>query len=81
MSLSLFAFYSKTGVTIIEVLTEYLPLLIPILIIQLVLIIFALTDLVRREQTRGPKWVWVLVILFVNMIGPIAYFLLGREDA
>ncbi len=64
-----------------EVLTEYLPLLIPILIIQLVLIIFALTDLVRREQTRGPKWVWVLVILFVNMIGPIAYFLLGREDA
>jgi hypothetical protein len=64
-----------------DVLTEYLPLLIPILIIQLVLIIFALTDLVRREQTRGPKWVWVLVILFVNMIGPIIYLLLGREEA
>ena len=64
-----------------EVLTEYLPLLIPILIIQLVLIVFALTDLVRRERTRGPKWVWVLVILFVNMIGPIVYLLLGREEA
>ena len=63
-----------------EVLTEYLPLIIPIIIIQLVLIIFALTDLVRREQTRGPKWVWVLVIVFVNMIGPIVYFLLGREE-
>ena len=64
-----------------EVLTEYLPLLVPILIIQLVLIIFALVDLVRRDQTRGPKWVWVLVILFVNMVGPIIYLLLGREDA
>lgn len=64
-----------------EVLKEYLPLLIPILIIQLVLIIFALADLVRREQTRGPKWVWVLVILFVNLIGPIIYLLLGRDEA
>ncbi len=63
-----------------EVLKEYLPLLIPVLIIQLVLIIFALTDLLRREQTRGPKWVWVLVILFVNLVGPIVYLLLGRED-
>jgi hypothetical protein len=71
----------KNGVTIMEVLKEYLPLLIPILIIQLALIIFALADLLRREQTRGPKWVWVLVILFVNLIGPIIYFLLGREEA
>ncbi|VAW36290.1 hypothetical protein MNBD_CHLOROFLEXI01-3243 [hydrothermal vent metagenome] len=64
-----------------EILIEYLPLLIPILIIQLLLIIFALIDLARRDHTRGPKWVWVLVILFVNMIGPIIYFLLGREEA
>lgn len=64
-----------------EVLTEYLPLIIPILIIQLALIIFALADLLRREQTRGPKWLWVLIILFVNLIGPIVYFLLGREEA
>jgi len=64
-----------------EVLKEYLPLLIPIVLIQLALVIFALVDLVRREQTRGPKWVWVLVILFVNLIGPIVYFLVGREEA
>ena len=33
-------------------------------------------DLVRRAQTRGPKWLWALVILFVNLIGPIIYFVL-----
>lgn len=64
-----------------EFITDNLPLLIPIFIIQLVLIVFALADLLRRDQTRGPKWVWVLVILFVNMIGPIVYFLVGRDEA
>ncbi len=64
-----------------EFITNNLQLLIPIFIIQLVLIIFALADLLRRDHTRGPKWVWVLVILFVNMIGPIVYFLVGRDEA
>ncbi|MBK8906286.1 MAG: PLDc_N domain-containing protein [Anaerolineaceae bacterium] len=64
-----------------EFITNNLPLLIPIFIIQLALIVFALADLARRENTRGPKWVWVLVILFINMIGPIVYFLVGRDEA
>jgi hypothetical protein len=64
-----------------EFITNNLPLLIPIFIIQLALIAFALADLARRESTRGPKWVWVLVILFINMIGPIVYFLVGRDEA
>ena len=64
-----------------EFITNNLPLLIPIILIQLTLVVFALADLLRRENTRGPKWVWVLVILFVNMIGPIVYFLLGRDEA
>ena len=61
-------------------LQQYIPYLIPVLIIQLVLMISALVDLIRREHTRGPKWVWVLVILFVNYIGPIIYFVAGRKD-
>ena len=37
-------------------------------------------DLARRERTRGPKWLWALIILFVSGLGPIAYFLLGRQE-
>lgn len=59
---------------------KYLPLLIPILIIQLALMTAALIDLARREKARGPKWVWALVIIFVNTIGPIIYFVIGREE-
>lgn len=61
-------------------LQPYLPLLVPLVLIQLALMIAALVDLVRRERTRGPKWVWVLVIVLVNFIGPIIYLTLGRQD-
>lgn len=64
----------------LDVLLPYLPLLIPLFIIQLGLMIAGIVDLVKREKTRGPKWVWVLVVLFVNMIGPIIYFIVGREE-
>ena len=63
-----------------EVLKQYIPYLIPVLIIQLVLIVVALIDLVKREHTRGPKWIWALVILLVNLIGPIIYFVVGRKE-
>ena len=61
-------------------LMRYLPLLVPVLIVQLALMIAALLDLAKREATRGPKWVWVVVIVCVNFVGPVIYFVLGRED-
>jgi hypothetical protein len=64
----------------LEQLRPYIPLLIPILLIQLALVIAALVDLIRREKTKGPKWLWVLIILFFNMIGPILYFVVGRDE-
>ena len=64
----------------ISKLQQYIPYLIPVLVIQLVLMISALVDLIRREHTRGPKWVWALVILCVNYIGPIIYFVAGRKE-
>ena len=62
-----------------EIIKQYLPLLIPVVLIELGLLIAALVDLIRRTKTRGPKWVWVLVIL-INFIGPIIYFVAGRKD-
>ena len=65
----------------IEQLRQLIPLLVPVLIIQLGLVIAALIDLARRPATRGPKWLWVAIILFINFIGPIVYFLVGREES
>jgi hypothetical protein len=63
-----------------EIIKQYLPLLIPVVLIELALMITALADLLRRPQTRGPKWVWALVIVLVNFIGPIIYFVAGRKE-
>ncbi len=46
--------------------------------LQLILLVVALIDLLKRQETNGPKWVWLLVILFINILGPIVYFLWGR---
>jgi|GEM_PF-294261 len=63
-----------------EQIRQLLPFLIPILLLEAVLIVVALIDLARRERTRGPKWLWVLVILFVSLLGPIIYFAVGRQE-
>jgi uncharacterized membrane protein YhaH (DUF805 family) len=64
----------------LDKLMQFIPYLIPVLIIQLVLIVIALIDLVKREHTRGPKWLWAIIIILVNFIGPIVYFVVGRKD-
>jgi len=56
-----------------------IALLAPLIIIQFILVIVALIDLIRVQQTLGPKWMWVLIILFVTTIGPIVYFIVGRK--
>ena len=61
-------------------INESLPFLLPLIVIQLGLIVYALIDLSKRDHTRGPKWVWVLLIVFIQFIGPLTYFVIGRED-
>ena len=63
--------------------TQILALLAPIVVIQLGLMIAALYDLEKEERRvrGGSKLVWVLIIVFINLFGPLAYFFVGREEA
>jgi hypothetical protein len=62
---------------------QIIALVAPIVVIQLGLMIAALIDLERDERRvrGGSKLVWALVIVFVNVIGPILYFVAGREES
>ncbi|MFD1030014.1 PLDc N-terminal domain-containing protein [Metaplanococcus flavidus] len=55
-------------------------LLLPVIVIQLALMIFALVDLIRNQYINGPKWMWAIIIVVVNIIGPILYFVIGRRN-
>ena len=56
-------------------------LIAPLAILQLGLMAFALADWVRRSQTRYlNRWAWLVIIVVFSIIGPVSYFLLGREE-
>jgi len=50
--------------------------------VQMTLLAAALLDIRRRpaEQFNGTKRMWTLLV-FINYVGPIAYFLFGRKPA
>ncbi|HET9344946.1 MAG TPA: PLD nuclease N-terminal domain-containing protein [Candidatus Limnocylindrales bacterium] len=62
---------------------QVLLLLSPLIVIQLGLMIVALIDLEKDERRvrGGNKLIWALIIIFANIIGPILYFVAGREES
>ncbi len=61
---------------------ELLPILLPIIALQVVLIVVALRDLMRPERrVRGDsKLLWGLIIAFLQLLGPLLYFTIGRTN-
>ncbi|WP_332698753.1 PLD nuclease N-terminal domain-containing protein [Halalkalibacter lacteus] len=59
----------------------FLPIILPFIAIGTLLILIALIDLYRHRKTRKNAFIWTLIILFVNTLGPILYFVLGRKDS
>ena len=65
-------------------LLEYLPFLIPLILAELAVLGFTLYHIfTHTAYKRGNRLLWAIVsIAFMNtFIGPILYFLLGKEDA
>ena len=64
-------------------MNEYLPFLIPLVVIQFALLGYTLHHILTHEHyKRGNRTLWLVVsIVLMEFIGPILYFLLGREDA
>jgi len=57
------------------------PVILPIIVIILLFIIFALVDLYRNKSRRKNVLVWTIVIILVIPLGPILYFIIGRKDS
>lgn len=65
----------------IDQLRAYLPFLIPYVAIEFALMIVALAHVFRHNQYRvGNRVLWVLLVVFVQILGPIAYFAFGKGD-
>jgi hypothetical protein len=63
-----------------EIFIQYLPFLIPLVVIELGLTIAALIHILTHKTYRkGNRVLWV-ILSFVQIIGPVLYFVIGRCD-
>lgn len=60
---------------------QYLPFIIPIILIELTLMIIALIHVLRHPKYRfGNRIIWIIVVVCFQIIGPIVYLTLGRGE-
>ena len=65
----------------LEEIMKHLPIIAPLFIIQLALALCALVHALKHPNYKiGNKTLWILVILFVNILGPVLYFVIGRGE-
>ena len=66
-----------------DMITEILPFLIPLIIVYFLHLRYTLPHIFTHNHYKhGNRTVWLIVaIIGMNFIGPILYFILGKEDA
>lgn len=64
-----------------QFLMENLPLLLPLILLELLLMITALVHVLRHPHYRfGNRVLWVTIVVVIQIIGPVVYFAFGRGD-
>ncbi len=63
--------------------SQMVLLVVPLLVIEIGLLIWALYDLTRpaRQVKSDSKVLWAVIIIVIGIVGPVIYFLFGREEA
>ncbi len=64
-------------------LKEFLPFIIPLVIVQFSLLGYTIYHILTHDHyKRGNRIIWMIVaIVGMQFIGPILYFILGKEEA
>ena len=62
---------------------EFLPFLIPLVIAQFALLGYTLYHILTHNNYRiGNRVVWLIItIVLMNYVGPILYFVFGKEES
>ena len=67
----------------LDELKEFLPFLIPLVIAEFSLLGYTLYHiLTHKTYKHGNRALWLVIcIVFMNFVGPIIYFIFGKEDS
>jgi hypothetical protein len=63
-------------------LKQYLPLIIPIVVIEFILLIYVLWHINTHETYKtGNRVLWnIIALVGMNFVGPILYLAIGKSD-
>lgn len=64
----------------IEQFIHLLPLFMPIIILQVVLIITAIVSILKKEASLERTILWIVISLGITIIGPVIYFAIGSKQ-
>lgn len=71
----------KLEVKILNTLFEILPLLVPVLLIDIALAVAAVRHILRHPRYRfGNKTMWLVIVVVLLLFGPIIYFVFGKGE-
>lgn len=57
-----------------------IALIILVILLYLALLLTAIIDLTKNWNERKNPVIWLVVIIVINIFGPIAYFIFGRKE-
>lgn len=64
-----------------DFIREFFPVLLPIVILEIILMIYALSHVLKHDRYKfGSRTMWILIVIFIQIIGPILYLIIGREE-
>lgn len=62
-------------------LFEIMPLLAPILLVDIILSVAAVRHILRHPRYRfGNKTMWLVIAVILLLFGPIIYFVFGKGE-
>lgn len=71
----------RKEVKILNTLFEILPLLVPVLLIDIALAVTAVRHVLRHPRYRfGNKTMWLVIVVVLLLFGPIIYFVFGKGE-
>ncbi|HHY34889.1 MAG TPA: PLDc_N domain-containing protein [Firmicutes bacterium] len=62
-------------------LGEMLSKFWPLMVLQVLLMVAALFDIKKRKTFRHlSRGAWIIIVILIQTLGPVAYFTLGRGE-
>lgn len=67
--------------TNINDLKTFLPIIIPYLIVHFILVIISLRNIYKNKKVKNLNIpIWIIIIIFFQIAGSIAYLIAGRVE-